>query len=181
MLRAAGTRLARTPPPRARAAARLGAAMAAAAAAPLTAAEAEAVAGAARVVAILGIKPESRASQPAHFVPAFLAERGVEVVPVPVYFPEVTEILGRPVVRDLKAIRRRVDILDVFRRPADLAAHLPDILAMAPRPACVWLQTGIRDAAFQAAILAAGIPLVVDRCLKVDRAAAEAAPRRAAL
>jgi predicted CoA-binding protein len=139
------------------------------------------LAGAARVVAVLGIKPESHASQPAHFVPSFLAERGVEVVPVPVYFPTVTEILGRPVVRDLKEIRRSVDVLDVFRRPADLASHLSDILAMEPRPNCVWMQTGIRDAAFETAIAAAGIPLVVDRCLMVHRAAAEAAPRRAAL
>jgi predicted CoA-binding protein len=146
--------------------------------------EAVRLAGAARVVAVLGIKPESHASQPAHFVPSFLAERGVEVIPVPTLYPAVTEtILGAPVVSDLKEIRRRVDILDVFRRPADLASHLPDILAMEPRPNCVWLQTGIRDAAFEAAIAAAGIPLVVDRCLKVDRAAAEAAaaPRRSAL
>ena len=59
-----------------------------------------------------------------------------------VYFPQAVEILGERVVRDLKDIHQHVDILDVFRRPQDVAAHLPDILAL--RPGCVWLQTGIR-------------------------------------
>lgn len=102
------------------------------------------IAGNAKAVAVLGIKPESKASQPAYFVAEFLHSTGVDIIPVPVYFPEVKEILGKPVVRDLKEVKRQVDILDVFRRPEDLPLHLDDILAMDPRPSVVWLQSGIR-------------------------------------
>lgn len=62
----------------------------------------------------------------------------------PVFYPDVKEILGKPVVRDLTAISEPVDILDVFRRPSDLPPHLPDILALKPK--VVWLQSGIRCA-----------------------------------
>ena len=102
------------------------------------------IAGRAHVVAVLGIKPEFKASQPAHFVPQYLQTTGIEIIPVPTFFPDITEILGQPVVRDLKEIKRRVDILDVFRRPEDLPQHLDDILAMDPKPEVVWLQSGIR-------------------------------------
>jgi predicted CoA-binding protein len=44
----------------------------------------------------------------------------MDIIPVPVYYPEVKEILGKPVVRDLRQIQGHLDILDVFRRPADL-------------------------------------------------------------
>src|SRR4051812_29748468 len=60
----------------------------------------EAVRGAKRV-AVLGIKTEEQSGQPAFYVPAYLAEAGVEVVPVPVYYPEVTTILGKKVYRKL--------------------------------------------------------------------------------
>jgi uncharacterized protein len=121
---------------------------------------------AARRVAVLGIKTERQADQAAHYVPAFLAAQGVEVVPVPVYYPEVTEILGRKVVRDLAAVPPPVDVLDVFRRPADIPAHLPAIEAL--RPGLVWFQLGIRNDAAAERLAQAGIRVVQDRCLMVE-------------
>ncbi|KAI7845076.1 hypothetical protein COHA_001441 [Chlorella ohadii] len=126
----------------------------------------------AKTVAVLGIKTENQAGQPAYFVPEYLQSVGCKIIPVPVYYPEVKEILGEPVVRDLKQIQQPVDILDVFRRPQDLAGHLEDILAMEPRPDCVWLQSGISDPDFEQKLADAGIKVVPSRCLKVDRAAA---------
>lgn len=123
-------------------------------------------------MAVLGIKTEAQASQPAFFVAEFLQSTGAKVIPVPVYYPDVKEILGEPVVRDLKAIKERVDILDVFRRPSDIPAHVPDILALTP--AVVWLQSGIRAPEVERQLAEAGIRVVADRCLKVDRAAAGA-------
>lgn len=133
-------------------------------------AEIRAIAREARRVAVLGIKTIAQASQPAYYVPAYLVAAGVRVVPVPTYYPEVTEILGEPVVRSLAAIEGPVDIVDVFRRPADLEAHLPDLLAK--RPPVVWLQSGIRHAAFARALTDAGIRVVEDRCLMVEHRAA---------
>jgi predicted CoA-binding protein len=119
-----------------------------------------------RSIAVLGIKPESHGDQPAHYVAAYLDAAGFDLVPVPVYYPEVTHILGHPVCRSLAAIGRRVDLVNIFRRSADLAAHLDDLLAAAPR--AVWLQLGIRDDAVAARLAQAGIAVVQDRCLMVD-------------
>jgi hypothetical protein len=115
-------------------------------------------------VAVLGMKMEPQ--QPAFYVPKYLVDAGVEVIPVPVYYPEVTEILGRKVYRRVADVPGPIDIVDVFRRSRDVAAHLDDLLAAKPR--CVWLQLGIRDDATAAALTKAGILVVQDRCLMVD-------------
>jgi predicted CoA-binding protein len=119
-----------------------------------------------RRIAVLGIKPESRADRPAHIVPAYLQRAGYEVLPVPVYYPDVSEILGQRVYRKVAEIPGRVDVVDVFRKPADLMPHLDDLIAARPR--LVWMQTGIRDDAFAARLMAAGIEVVQDECLMVE-------------
>ena len=118
-----------------------------------------------RRIAVVGIKtPETM--QPAYYVPEYAQRAGYEIVPVPVYYPEVTEILGQKVYRTLAAIPGEIDMVNMFRRPKDLAPHLDDILAKKPRS--VWLQLGIRDDSFAARLTAAGIHVVQDRCLLVE-------------
>jgi predicted CoA-binding protein len=119
-----------------------------------------------KTVAVLGIKPESRAFEPAHYVPAACQRHGLRVVPVPVYYPDVTEILGERVYRSLAEIPGPIDLVDVFRRPADVPAHLDDLLAKRPR--AVWLQSGIRHDGVARALVSAGIDVVQDRCLMVE-------------
>lgn len=121
-----------------------------------------------RRIAVLGIKIESQAEQPAFYIPKFLLERGYDVVPVPVYFPNVTTILGRKVYRRIADIPvpPPIDLVNVFRRPQDLAQHLDDLLVAKPR--AVWLQQQIRDDAFAEKLAEAGITVVQDRCLMVD-------------
>ncbi|MCB9761197.1 MAG: CoA-binding protein [Alphaproteobacteria bacterium] len=121
----------------------------------------------ARRIAVLGIKPETRAARAAHYIPEYLASVGYEILPVPVYYPDVTAILGRPVVRRVVDVPGPIDILSVFRRPEDQAQHLDDILAA--RPGVVWFQSGFMDRATAAAIEAAGIP-VVHACIGCRRA-----------
>jgi len=115
---------------------------------------------------VLGIKTLTQRGQPAIEVPRYLDRVGFDLIPVPVYYPEVETILGRPVFRRLVDVPGQVDLVDVFRKSADLAGHLDDLLAK--RPAAVWLQSGIRDDAFAEALMAAGIDVVQDRCLMVD-------------
>lgn len=119
-----------------------------------------------RRIAVLGIKTEEQSGQPAFYVAQALAASGVEVVPVPVYYPDVTSILGQPVHRRLADVPGELDLVDVFRRPSDVPAHLPDLLAKRPR--AVWLQLGIRHDATALALAEAGILVVQDRCLMVD-------------
>ena len=119
----------------------------------------------ARRVAVLGIKTEAQSGQPAFYVAEYLARAGVEVVPVPVYYPETTTILGKPVVR--KVIDAgAIDLVDVFRRPKDVAGHLDDLLAA--KPPAVWLQSGIRNDEVAETLAKAGIKVVQDRCLMVE-------------
>ncbi len=119
-----------------------------------------------RRVAVLGIKTESQADQAAFYVAKYLHDQGVEVIPVPVYYPEVKAILGKPVFRKVADVPGPVDIVDVFRRPSDVPAHLEDILAKKPR--AVWLQLGIRNDQAAEALARAGILVVQDRCLMVE-------------
>jgi len=120
----------------------------------------------ARRIAVLGIKTDEQADQPAFRIPSYLASAGFEIMPVPVYYPEVTTILGRAVYRRLVDIPGAVDIVDVFRRPQDIGQHVPDILAKAPR--VVWFQTGIRNDEVAETLARAGIKVVQDRCLMVE-------------
>lgn len=117
-------------------------------------------------VAVLGIKTEAQADQAAFYVPKYLHDQGVEVIPVPVYYPEVTHILGRKVYRKMADVPGPVDIVDIFRRPADVPAHLEDLKAKKPR--AVWLQLGIRNDMAAEELAKAGIQVVQNRCLMVD-------------
>jgi predicted CoA-binding protein len=126
-----------------------------------------------RRVAVLGIKTAAASGQPAFYVPQALQQMGVEIVPVPVYYPDATEILGAKVYRRVADVPGDIDIVDVFRRSGDVAAHLPDLLAKKPK--AVWLQSGIRDDKTAEALARAGVQVVQDRCLMVDyRAVARA-------
>jgi predicted CoA-binding protein len=118
-------------------------------------------------IAVLGIKPESRAGEPAFYVPQYMAQRDYDVIPVPVYYPDVTEILGRPVFRRLVGIGRPIDMVNVFRRSHDIPPHVDDILAAQPR--FVWFQLGIRNDEAAETLARAGIKVVQDRCLMVEQ------------
>ena len=117
-------------------------------------------------IAVLGIKPESHADQAAHYVAAHMAAAGYDVIPVPVYYPEVTEILGHKVYRKLSEIGRPIDMVNVFRRPSDIPPHVDDILAAKPKS--VWFQLGIRNDEAAQRLAEAGIKVVQDRCLMVE-------------
>src|SRR5712671_5496167 len=119
-----------------------------------------------KTIAVLGIKPETHADQAGYYVPAHMAEAGYDIIPVPVYYPEVTEILGKPVFRKLASIGRPVDMVNVFRRPSDIPPHVDDILAAKPK--VVWFQLGIRNDAAAEQLARAGIRVIQDRCLMVE-------------
>jgi hypothetical protein len=118
-----------------------------------------------RRVVVLGIKT-AESYQPAYYVPAYCQRAGLEIVPVPVYYPDVTEILGQPVFRRVSDVPGDVDMVNVFRRPRDIPQHLDDIIAK--RPKAVWFQLGIRNDESAERLAREGIDVVQDRCLMVD-------------
>jgi predicted CoA-binding protein len=117
-----------------------------------------------RRIAVLGIKTE--AGQPAHYVPEYAQRIGLEIIPVPIYYPEIVEILGVPVVRRVADAPGEIDMVNVFRRPKDIPSHVDDILAK--RPKSVWFQLGIRNDEAAERFARAGIDVVQDRCLMVE-------------
>ena len=119
-----------------------------------------------RRIAVLGIKTEQDGMEPAHYVPRYSQKAGFEIVPVPVYYPEATEILGEQVYRTVAAIPETVDMVNVFRRAPSIDAHVNDILAA--KPASVWFQLGIRNDRAAEKFARAGIDVVQDRCLLVE-------------
>jgi len=119
-----------------------------------------------RTIAVLGIKTEAQAGQPAFYVPAYLQTAGFQIIPVPVYYPQATQILGQQVFRRLVDIPTDVDLVNVFRLSQDVPRHVEDILAKMPK--AVWLQSGIRNDAVAETLAKTGIKVVQDRCLMVD-------------
>ena len=119
-----------------------------------------------KTIAVLGIKTEAQAGQPAFYVPSYMQDAGFKIIPVPVYYPEVTTILGQKVYGKLADIPVEVDMVNVFRRPQDIPPHLEDILAKKPKS--VWMQLGISHDAVAEELAKAGIKVVQDRCLMVD-------------
>jgi predicted CoA-binding protein len=116
-------------------------------------------------IAVLGIKTAD-SGQPAHSVPEYAQRAGYEIVPVPVYYPDATEILGEKVYRKINDIPGAVDMVDVFRRPRDIDAHVDDIIAKKPKS--VWFQLGIRNDGAAEKLAKAGIDVVQDKCLMVE-------------
>jgi predicted CoA-binding protein len=114
-----------------------------------------------RRIAVLGIKTEAQADQPSVYVPMYLQRAGFEIVPVPVYYPDATVILGQKVYRKLIDIPGEIDMVDVFRRSHDVAGHIDDVLEK--KPTSVWLQSGIRNDSAAEIFAKAGIQVVQDR------------------
>lgn len=119
----------------------------------------------ARTIAVVGIS--ARPERPSHGVAAYLQHAGYRIVPVN---PGLTEVLGEPCHPSLDAVPQgvEVDVVDVFRR----SEHVGDIVehAIARGVRCVWLQLGVDHPLAVARARAAGILVVVNRCLKIDHA-----------
>lgn len=126
-----------------------------------------AVLSATHSIAVIGIKAEP--DKPAHYVPAYMKERGFRIIPVPVFYPDAMEMLGEKVYRSLAEIPDDVDLVNIFRRPDDVALHVDDIIAKKPK--AVWLQSGIRNDTVAEKLAKAGIKVVQDLCLMVEHRA----------
>jgi len=115
-------------------------------------------------IAVLGMKPDP--DQPAYYVPDHAEHAGYDIVPVPVYYPDLTEMMGKKVYRRVTDIPGGIDMVNVFRRPKDIPPHLDDIIAKKPKS--VWFQLGIRNDDAAEKLARAGIDVIQDHCLLVE-------------
>ena len=114
-------------------------------------------------MAVVGLSPNP--GRPSHSVARYLQRAGYRVIPVN---PLATDVLGERAYPTLTAAARdhTIDVVDVFRRSVHVLELVHEAIRLAPR--LIWLQEGIRDDAAAALARAAGISVVMDRCLAVE-------------
>jgi predicted CoA-binding protein len=115
----------------------------------------------ARTIAVVGLS--DRPDRPSHGVAAYLKAHGYRIVPVN---PAVREVLGEKAYARLEDVPEAIDVVDVFRRPE----HVPEIVdaAIAVGAKVVWLQDGVVHEEAAAKARAAGLRVVMDRCMLRD-------------
>ena len=116
-----------------------------------------------RTIAIVGLSAEWH--RPSYFAAKYLQEHGYRVVPVN---PRYSEILGERCHATLTTIDVPVDIVDVFRRTEDVMPIAEEAIAIGAK--CLWQQIGVKNEAAAALAEAAGLDVVMDRCVKIEHA-----------
>jgi hypothetical protein len=116
-----------------------------------------------KTIAVVGMKED--AGEDAYRVPAYMQAHGYTIVPVN---PKLSRVLGEPAASSLGEIERPVDLVNLFRAPDHIPAHVDEILAMSQRPRTVWMQLGILHGPSAARLRAEGIEVVQDRCIMVE-------------
>lgn len=121
--------------------------------------------GSARTIAVVGLS--DRPDRPSYGVARYMAERGWTVIGIN---PKLagTELFGELVRARVSEIKEPVDIVDIFRRSEEAGTAVDEAIGAGAR--AVWLQLGVIDVAAAERAEAAGIPVVMDRCLKIDAA-----------
>ncbi len=116
-----------------------------------------------RRIAVVGLS--ARPARPSNEVARYLRTAGYAIVPVN---PAYDEVLGEKCYPSLRDVPGRIDMVDVFRRADEVMAVVDDAIAIGA--GCVWMQLGViaPEAAQKAA--AAGLPVVMDRCTKIEHA-----------
>ncbi|MCL6448930.1 MAG: CoA-binding protein [Armatimonadetes bacterium] len=114
-----------------------------------------------KTIAVVGLsdKPE----RDSYRVAQYMQEKGYRIIPVN---PRVKEVLGEKAYPSLAAVPGPVDIVNVFRRSEEAAGVVKEALAL--KPAAVWLQLGVISEEAAALARERGVPLVMDRCLKIE-------------
>ncbi len=118
-----------------------------------------------RTIAVVGLS--SNPEKPAHFVPKYLQEQGYVIIPVN---PAAKgELLGQKVYAGLREIPERVEIVNIFRPPQDVPPIVEEAIAVGAK--VIWMQEGIVNNAAAERARAAGLIVVMDKCvMKIHRA-----------
>lgn len=132
-----------------------------------SAAAIRALLGATRTIAVVGAS--ANPARPSYGVMRYLIDAGYIVIPVNPGHAGQT-ILGQPVVATLADVPVPIDIVDIFRRSDALGRVVDEALALPQKPRAIWMQLGLSDDAAAARAEAAGLQVVMDRCIKVDHA-----------
>jgi predicted CoA-binding protein len=116
-----------------------------------------------RTVAVVGVSADW--FRPSHFVAKYLLTHGYRMIPVN---PRYDEVLGQRCWPSLEAVPEPVDLVDVFRKTADVMPIAQSAVAIGAK--CLWQQIGVVNKAAAQLALQAGLDAVMDRCVKIEHA-----------
>jgi uncharacterized protein len=120
-----------------------------------------------RVIAVVGLS--ANWYRPSYFAAKYMQDHGYRIIPVN---PAYRDVLGEPCYPDLRSAREgagvAIDIVDCFRKPADIPPIAREAVAVGAK--VLWMQLGIRNDEAAKIALDAGLDVVMDRCVKIERA-----------
>jgi predicted CoA-binding protein len=116
-----------------------------------------------RRIAMVGLS--SNPFRPSHFAAIYLISEGYDVIPVN---PRETSVLGRQSYPNLSSIPGGVEVVDIFREPSAVPAIVDEAIAVGAK--VVWMQLGVIHDEAAAKARAAGLDVVMDRCMKIEHA-----------
>ena len=120
-----------------------------------------------RTIALVGASPNP--ARPSHGVMGYLLRHGYRVIPINPGHAGGS-ILGQAVHARLADVPEAIDLVDIFRRADALGGVVDEALALSPLPKTIWMQLGLRDNAAAGRAEAAGLSVVMDRCIKIEHA-----------
>jgi predicted CoA-binding protein len=119
--------------------------------------------GATRTIAVVGLSAQWH--RPSYFAAKYMQEHGYRVIPVN---PSYDTILGEKCYKSLRDIPERVDMVDCFRKSAEIPAIAGDAVAIGAK--VLWMQLGVENAVARAQAEAAGLEVVENHCVKIEHA-----------
>jgi predicted CoA-binding protein len=114
-----------------------------------------------KVIAVVGLSADW--FRPSYFAAKYMQEHGYRVIPVNPRYPE---ILGEKCYASVREVPEKIDIVDVFRKSADVMPIAEDAIAV--RAKVLWQQLGVRNEAAAQQARAAGLEAIMDRCVKIE-------------
>ena len=114
-----------------------------------------------KVLAVVGLSADW--FRPSYFAAKYMQEHGYRVIPVN---PKYASILGEKCYRSLREVPEKVDIVDIFRKSADVMPIAEDAIAIGAK--VLWQQLGVRNEGAAAKARAAGLDAVMDHCVKIE-------------
>ena len=112
-------------------------------------------------IAVVGLSPDP--GKPSHYVPAYMQQHGYRILPVN---PAIETVLGETCYPTLTALPIKPDIVNVFRLPKYIPAIVEEMIQLGLSN--LWVQSGIINLEAAAKAEAAGIHVVMDRCIMVE-------------
>ena len=116
-----------------------------------------------RTIAVVGLSAQWH--RPSNFAAKYMLDHGYEVIPVN---PKYAEVLGRKCHASLRSIAEPVDIVDCFRRSSEIPPIADDAIAIGAK--VLWMQLGVENAEAARRAVAAGLDVVMNRCVKIEHA-----------